>query len=51
MMAILAKFFSIFERQTETVVSSLDYAKLIHLDAENLAEEGMAEAYRRQYLS
>lgn len=48
--SLFAKFFSLFKKHTETIetiVSPLDYDKLIHLDAENLAEQGIAEAYQR----
>lgn len=32
---------------TDELNMSLDYEKLIHLDAESLAEQGMADAYQR----
>lgn len=48
--SILSKFFPKSKARTktsETGIQPLDYEKLILLDAEDLAEQGIAEAYQR----
>ena len=50
MLSIFSKLFSRAEPRTEATEApavSLDYERLIHLDAESLAEQGMADAYQR----
>jgi hypothetical protein len=45
---IFSKFFSKSKSEiSQTSTGSLDYEKVIHLDAEDLAEQGMVDAYQQ----